>query len=377
MKNIPYIDFYRKHIVSPVSQDISDIEKHFERRNSLYRHLGIIPLFLSGKNVIEFGPGCGYNSIYTNSLGPALYVLVDGNPTGVNNTKNILAQYATSSTSNYKVVESMIEEYQDSMTYDFVFCECLIPRQNDPTQFLKNISKFVKPGGILVITCVCSISWFSEALRRIMSYLIIDEADLIEQNLKKLRPFLEPQLKYLTHMSRPIDDWIIDNILNPFNNSLLSIADAIEALDEQFDIYGSSPHFCSDWRWYKELHGNYRKFNILAKETFYSNAHNLMDHRFLFPKRSVERNKYLIDLCNQIVKTRTEIEQNRNLDKLFYILPKISEEIKTFSNEISDSINDYIQAIKYYKEYNKIPSLNGFMQFWGRGVQYLSFIKTK
>ena len=52
-----FIDFYDKHKISPVSQDISDLQAHFNRREALYRHLGVVPSFLRGKTVLEFGPG--------------------------------------------------------------------------------------------------------------------------------------------------------------------------------------------------------------------------------------------------------------------------------------------------------------------------------
>jgi hypothetical protein len=33
----PYVDFYSKNNISPIHQDISDIEKHLQRRELLYR----------------------------------------------------------------------------------------------------------------------------------------------------------------------------------------------------------------------------------------------------------------------------------------------------------------------------------------------------
>ena len=81
--NLSFVDFYTKHDISPVQQDISSLEKHFQRRESLYKILGIIPVFLKGKKIIEFGPGSGHNAIYTATLNPGQYVLVDGNKRGI------------------------------------------------------------------------------------------------------------------------------------------------------------------------------------------------------------------------------------------------------------------------------------------------------
>jgi len=84
----PFIDFYRRHGISPVSQNISNLKKHLERRKALYRHLGIPPTLVKDRTVIEFGPGNGHNAIYTTSLNPSRYVLVDGNPTGLKKPRN-------------------------------------------------------------------------------------------------------------------------------------------------------------------------------------------------------------------------------------------------------------------------------------------------
>ena len=45
---VSLVDFYRRHGISPVRQDITDLETHFTRRAGLYRHLGLLPGFLKG-----------------------------------------------------------------------------------------------------------------------------------------------------------------------------------------------------------------------------------------------------------------------------------------------------------------------------------------
>src|SRR5438045_7944899 len=67
------LDFYRRHGISPVRQDIRNLDVHFARRAALYRHLGLLPTFLLGRTILEIGPGSGFNSVYTASLGPSRY----------------------------------------------------------------------------------------------------------------------------------------------------------------------------------------------------------------------------------------------------------------------------------------------------------------
>jgi ubiquinone/menaquinone biosynthesis C-methylase UbiE len=102
-KPIPYITFYSENKINPVSQDISDIGKHFRRRESLFRHLGIAPALIKDKNLLEFGPGGGYNALYTKSLSPAKYVLVDANPTSLDTAKRLLSNFAGGGGDRYGV----------------------------------------------------------------------------------------------------------------------------------------------------------------------------------------------------------------------------------------------------------------------------------
>jgi len=97
-----FVTFYSDHKVSPVAQDITDLEKHFQRRDSLFRSLGIPPFLVNGLSVIEFGPGSGHNAVFTASLSPSKYVLVDGNTLGLTQTKEKIRSIKFQKLSNCK-----------------------------------------------------------------------------------------------------------------------------------------------------------------------------------------------------------------------------------------------------------------------------------
>ena len=97
MKDRPaFVGFYESNNISPVSQDISDLNRHFQRRESLFRSLGLVPTFVRGIKVLEFGPGSGHNALYTASLSPEQYELVDGNLKGAQETRERLTNFTTS-----------------------------------------------------------------------------------------------------------------------------------------------------------------------------------------------------------------------------------------------------------------------------------------
>jgi len=72
-----FIDFYNKNDWIPTRQDISNLEEHFSKRKSLLQQLGIVTKHIENSEILEIGPGSGENAIFTASLKPKRYVLMD------------------------------------------------------------------------------------------------------------------------------------------------------------------------------------------------------------------------------------------------------------------------------------------------------------
>ncbi|SVE28106.1 uncharacterized protein METZ01_LOCUS480960, partial [marine metagenome] len=75
-----HLDYYLEKNISPVEQDISDFGRHLDRREALYRSLGIYSNAIKGKRVLEVGPGSGQNSLHLAHSMPEELVLVEPNP---------------------------------------------------------------------------------------------------------------------------------------------------------------------------------------------------------------------------------------------------------------------------------------------------------
>jgi SAM-dependent methyltransferase len=372
------LDFYRRHGISPVRQDIRNLDAHFARRAALYRHLGLLPRFLLGRTVLEIGPGSGFNSVYTASLRPSRYVLVEGNPRGVADIGNLFSDYPELA-GRIEVVTALADHYRCDEPFDFVFCEGMVALAGvpDPQRLLRRIAENTGPDGVLVITCIDAVSDFSETLRRLVAHLVIDPASDLADHVRVLLPILSPHLSSLAGMSRPHDDWIIDNLLNPASiGPLLSIPDAVSALADEFDVFGASPHFFTDWRWYKAI-GADGGFNELAIDRYWSNVHNLLDYRHLSPERDPIENHRLYDLCVSVRDGVREYESRRDrgvVAGILEMLGTIASMVRTFSPGTSDAIVELRGLLAQ-------PSLDGaavaasrsFGPWFGRGQQYLSF----
>jgi SAM-dependent methyltransferase len=372
-KTHSFVSFYTENNISPVSQNIEDLEKHFQRRDSLLRSLGILPGFVEGMEIIEFGPGSGHNAFYTASLSPQKYFLVDGNPLGIKQTRERLSRI---NLENCQVFNSLFLDYPANETFDIVWAEGCIPHQSDPISILKHLSLFVKPDGAFVFTTINSISYLSETIRRLIFNVCLPADQSVESALEKLRPLLSSHLSQLKGMSRPIDDWILDNIIHPLQNGqLLSIPDVIEGLQDRFDFYGSSPRFITDWRWYKEIIGRDRGFNQNSLDCYYQNNLNLIDYRYCFPPHSVEFGKNLEEICDRSWKLMCQIQQgdSSKWQSLFDLMDDISSSVRPLSPETANAIDEASQWLR-----DGAPSqreLHHFPQWWGRGQQYLSMIR--
>lgn len=265
------LDFYQQHGISPVGQDITDLPAHFARRAFLYRQLGLPPMAVRRSTVLEVGPGSGENALYTASLRPFHYVLLEPNEIGRQRLTERLARH------DVTILPKTVQEFRADEYFDLVLCEGLLGLcGGDPLALLSCLTPHVAKGGVLVVTCIDPISDHSEVLRRALAHSLIEKSQTLAEQIAILRPVFAPHLATLKGMTRSVDDWIVDNLLNPASiGPTFSIPQACEALDDEFDLLGCSPRFLVDWRWYKEGGSG----NQWAIDAYWKQAHNLFDYR--------------------------------------------------------------------------------------------------
>lgn len=372
---IDQIDYYLQ--VQPFQRDMSDVEIFLNRRSALYRHLGIIPRFIARQSILEFGPGFGENAIFPLLQKPSSYLLVDSNQNCLEKTRAELTPYSTPETRlEYQL--SSIESFDSNECFDLVICESVIPREPQPEKMLAKVAKYVSVGGMLVITCQDSVSTFAELLRRLIALMVVTPEATLEQKVEQLLPLFEPHLKTLNGMTRSCEDWILDNLLRPWEEVSFSIPDAIDTLKGEFDIHGSSPQFICDSRWYRAIQTSDPGFNEIAEQAYFSNVHNLINYRDWTPAISVQDNKKLLDLCLKIFQAVHAFEKNR--DRKFVLpipgyLQQVIDLAATFSKDTEQALRDYQRVLQKYLQEGELDSFAEFGPLFGRGQQYVSFIR--
>jgi len=387
-----FLEFYELNKISPVSQNITDIELHFKRRTDLYKEIGLPRLLFNSKDVLEVAPGSGYNSIVTASFELKSFDLVEPNSKGYSEMLHLFKKRGVI-IENIGFYNLTLEEFKKIKIYDIVLCEGLLPGLNDNLLFLQHLKLKVKIGGILVLTTVDSVSIFFETLRKYLSVLLIkfNNFESIEQKVDALSKAFSSHLSTLNGMSRPINEWVIDNLINPAafaagNVNEFSFPMAVENMVDDFVFYGSSPNFISNYNWYKDVQ-DAKCYNLSILEDYISKVHNLINKNELGTS-SMEDNKMLIKLTKKF----SEIVENKynNLANKDYFNNKSIKEDLIILNDIYRLLNKnnlYVSALALLEFMNlfkddKIPtileinSMNLFKSAFGRGQQYVSFIKS-
>ena len=375
------LEYYIKEGISPVHQDISNLNKHFQIRANLYRLLGLIPSFLKGKDIIEVAPGSGHNSIYTATLLPRIYDLVEPNPVALKDISEIFGNLSMKYTKP-NIFPKCLEDFKSDKLYDVVICEGWLGGILDyEKSMLVKLSSFVKSGGVMLITFHSPIGGMATFLRRLLSYRLISHKDLMNKKTRILKKAFASHLNTLSSMSRSHEHWIQDCILNPhIYVGLLTPRLCNDILSDEFMIYQSVPQFFTDWRWYKSLYGEQRKLtkNFLTK--YDTISHCMIDFRMDGVKRSIKKNEQLEKICFDFA---TIVKDNENLGYEAYIKnvePLLSKIIDNIELDLSQDAKKALREVntllkKKSVKIDDVANMSDFSSFFGREHCYLSVMK--
>ena len=376
-----YIDFYQDNKVIPVNQEIASLEEHYQRRYGLYKQLGLNPCWIKGKSVLEFGPGTGDNAMFTATMLPAKYVLVDANSYSIDSIAGKLDSGALDS-SSVELIHSDMLQFEEFKKFDLVLCEGMLEGQENSPDYLRHAAKHVCKGGMLVITTCDYVSAFADVCRRLVYPIFHTVEDDDALLLDELEKYFLPDLSCLTNMSKNKRDWVIDQILHPWaDDQFMSFGEAISALDSEFDFHGSSPGFVEDWRWYKSLIDPDLGINQLAIDQYMDNTLNFFDFRCLPVNQKApdrEKNRELYELCKLAFYANLRAwreGRERDIMEFLHIAKEISGLIEGELPETHKSLVSYNQGIMQLLDGNFKNTMSDFWGFFGRSQQYVSFTR--
>ncbi len=372
-----YLKFYEKYKISPVVQNIENFNEHVKRRSNLYRQLSVLPLTIKDKDILEIGPGGGYNALATYTFEPNSYTLVEPNTTGYN---ELIENFKTAeSRTELSFFNCMLEDFKVDKKFDIIFCEGLIQGLNNKEEFINSLDALLKPNGILVITCSDEISVFFEIVRRHIANIFTRDINDFNKKTELLMEIFSKDLSLLKGMTRKHEDWCNDLMCDAYYEHRFSINDIFDIVQEKYYFIGSSPHIFQDTRWYKSLPTDPSLYNKVYYEQFKELRHSLIYSHLEYSKRDPNLNVQLSNLCNQfidMVKAFDKNESRYEQEEFVQIVKKISLNLKGIDKQI-DSVLIEIQElfIKKIILLEDIKNLQFLPNFFGKGQIFVSLTK--
>lgn len=375
-----FLEFYGEHNISPVSQDISDISIHYKRREKLYRQLGMPILLFKDREMLEVGPGGGYNSLAFFNWGCAHLDLVEANPSGIADMKRLFDLQEVNK-EKYTIIESRIEEFSTEKKYDIVIAESFLQNLNNQQEVIDKLKKLVKMNGIIVVTTSDETSFYIEQLKRLIANAMVANIDNYDEKVKCLVKVFEPQLKTLRGVSRSAECWVQDQLLNPVavNDTSLSLIEAIEMFGSDCDVLSTAPRMFHDYSWYKDIWFNEK--DDYSKQ-FCKDGVNLilanMENELHMDLKGEELKKTICDQKKYASAFEKEFDY-QYIDKIIEgnlsiqaLLKGQSDRLDKILEEISLALHDVIENGVEDFSFEKYPE---FFRAFGRTQQYISFIK--
>ena len=377
-----FLEHYIGNKITPVKQDISNLNQHFSKRISLYTILGIPPLFFKDKRVVEIGPGGGYNPLVTQSFSLKQYDLVEPNQYAIENINQVFKEYNVD-ISNINIYHSILEDFKSDELYDIVICEGLIPGLENKYEVLEKLDKLLAPGGVMVVTSADEVSYLFEILRHYIAYFLVKEDATFDEKLDVFEAAFSSHLNTLKGMSRFKRDWCADNLMGTMHfNYNFSFKECITFFNSQYSFYNSSPSLFLDYRWYKEIPIDSKEKNSYFLEQFTKRRHNLLHYQTIYGDRSVALNDEVVQLCKELfihVKD-TVIHKKDKSVQMVRTIDKICDNVSSLSSENKVLVESLQEVAKLIKEKDFTvdavsDKYKNFQHAFGRGTLFISLIK--
>ncbi len=373
-----FISFYGENQISPVRQDISDFCRHLERREKLYRLLGLPTIVFRDRRIVEVGPGGGYNALAALRWGASIdfvepNTVAQDELTGLMKTRQIPDQ-------RWSLFKGRIEDFRPGKAYELVIAEGFLPGLSSREDVIRSLDNLVAPGGVIVVTTIDDLSFLMEFVRRLVGARLLwqRKANTFKEKLTVLSKAFAPHLAKLKHASRPVEDWVADSFLNTtIYAEWFGIDECINEFGSNYHVMGSSPHMFSDYSWYKDVDFDSRA-EVLRQ--FEAKRHMLM----LCDMRESERDpKANRQLCEKALKLRRvagemEAEMNdSNAQTLADLLNEISQLSRSIDKRISEALDQGVSLLRNSNLTDeKLANADAFAGASGRTQQYLSLVKA-
>ncbi len=377
------LDYYRAHGISPVRYDLSDLDAHLDRRDFLYRSVGLPPAAFRGCAVLEVAAGSGQNSLYVASCGPASYDLVEPNPAGIRDIQAAYAGFERPHTTP-RLITEQFENFVADRSYDIVICENWLSGAPSETALLGKLAGLLNPGGVLVVTVVPYSGFAPNVMRHILAHRLLDQRGALsfEEKSEYLVGVFGRHLATMAAMTRSHEDWVRDCLLNTaYLPVALPLRLVIDSIGPEMESLSFSPNFSVDWRWFKTGAGDARCLNALASNNYLANLHNFIDWRKMAPPRAADENLDL-DLGFQLLHAAAtawlDAKSEATKALVSEALGDVVRRLKALDADLSAAFAEVLEVWrKPVIDEAEVRDLPRFGPLFGRELIYASFTRKR
>ena len=222
---------------------------------------------------------------------------------------------------------------------------------------------------------------FIEQMKRLVSSIIISNISDYNEKVKKCTEIFEGTMKNLKNMSRSIEDWVKDDILNPaFNNDIIfTIKDVIELINNDYYILGTSQNIFTDFSWYKDI-DNFKELSNNYLKQYLMKRHNFIMYGQEETIINLNKSNKIYNILTNIRNFSKQYEENNEneiLENILKFLEDLLIEFKDINNNIYEFIERIINCLKEFLETGKISNYKNIFKSGdiGRTQQYISIQK--
>lgn len=381
------LQYYLDRGISPVHYLADSLTGHLERRQSLYDMLGLPGLLFRDKRVLEVAAGSGQNSLYVATQHPARYVFVEPNPVALEQIKQTYADFTLPHT-RPEIVPVMLEDFKPDEAFDVVICEGWLGSSAHERALVGVLADHVAPGGLLILTALSLSGWTANLIRYGLTQKLLAgvSGEDYDAQVALALEALSPHLGTIQGMTRRHEDWVKDNMVNP---TYLDQGLTLEMVLEQtalrgFTVFGSSPAFITEWRWFKQLHGEARRTDENALACYERWSHNFLDYRRTFGEREVEKNRELnrlaVNLLDALSQSKGRSPNQLNqayFDSIADILAPLAENLLDVAEDLGEATMEAATLLRAGAvTQNDLAAMRDFSPWFGRETLYFALQKA-
>ena len=392
------ISFYKENDLKASFRNLNSknslLAYHTMRNRFFSERLNLLPYNFNNLNILEFGPESGENSL-SFALNGAKLTLVEPNQDSCKRLLSYFKDYNLENKIQNLFTTDMLN-FDVKQKFDFIDAEGFVATIKPYDLWFKKSHKLLKKEGLLLISFFEKRGSFFERFINLLPKISLENTNDSKKNHKSFIKSVMKNKFPANNLSRSIDTWYFDHLINPFAQINWQI-DSQNLIDYAnkfgFSLYSSYPNYKNnnEVTWYKSSQDT-KKFLEDTKENIKRNSLSFMfggNFYFYGPKNKLA---LFDEIIMKIISRLSDLEKIVSITKVENFINEISELrsflyihkdyflSEAFKNGIV-GLNILIEILELAKSnksdliIKKLSNNNWFKNFWGSPVHFTVFRK--